>query len=202
MTRPDSTTTTSTRRRRLPIVLGCLAGAAVLAGAVALAPSVSANSSDDAQAESPSISVSPTPAGGRGALIYSGGDYSVQLAVANNTGQTMTYYGGSVSSGHWNERPTTTISDQTSDTMTAYTDQLGGFTWNMTWKLDNGDYACVELNSAELTNDSPRDISGYIAKDLDSLGNCGDVDPAFGGTSQNSGGAHSWVDFNFDTSGD
>jgi hypothetical protein len=201
VTRPDSSTT-STRRRRLPIVVGCLTGAAVLAGAVALAPSVSAKSSDDAQAESPSTSVSPPPAGGRGALIYSGGSYSVQLAVTNNTGQNMTWYGGDPSNGHWNERPTTTISNQGSDIMTAYTDQVGGFTWDLKWQLDNGDYVCVELNSAELTNDSPRDISGYVATGLDDFGNCGAPDPAYGGDTSNSGGAHSWVDFTFDNSGD
>jgi hypothetical protein len=201
VTRPASTTT-STRRRRLPIVLGCLAGAGVLAGAIALSPSAGANSSEEAQDATPSLSVSPAPAGGRGALIYTGGAYSVQLAVANNTGQNMTYIGGTASGGHWNVRPTTTISDQTSDTITAYTDQPSGFTWNTMWQLGNGDYACIELNSADLGNDSPHDISGYIAKDLDSSGDCGDVDPTFGGTSQNSGGAHSWVDFDFNTSGD
>jgi hypothetical protein len=197
-----NSSTTPTRRRRLPVVLGGLAAAGVLAGVLALAPSAGADSSDQAQAGDPSISVSPAPAGGPGSLIYTGGAYSVQLAVSNNTGQTMTWYGGNLSNGHWNERPTSTITDQTADTMTAYTDQLGGFTWNLMWKLDNGDYACVELNSGDLTNDEPHDISGYIAKNLDSLGQCGDVDPTYGGTTENSGGAHSWVDIDFNANGD
>ncbi len=51
--------------------------------------------------------------------------------------------------------------------MTAYTDQPSGFTWNLVWAMDNGDYACVELNSGQTGNSDPHDIGGYIAKNLD-----------------------------------
>lgn len=200
---PSTTTTASThRRRRLPIVLGGLAGAAVLVGALALTPSAGAKSTEQSQTARPSVSVSPAPSSGPGSLIYTGGNYSVQLAVSNNTGQTMTWDQGSLSNGHWGTRPTTTLADQTAQTMTAYTDQLGGFYWNLRWKLDNGEYACVGVSSADLTNDSPHDISSYVAKNLDDEGDCGDVDPAFGGSTQNSGGAHSWVNIGFGDSGD
>ncbi|WP_433159447.1 hypothetical protein [Kribbella sp. CA-247076] len=198
----SSSATPTRRRRRLPMVVGGLAAAGVLAGVLMLAPSAGANSSEEAQANDPSSSVSSAKPGGPGSLIYTGGAYSVQLSVSNNTGQTMTWYGGNLSNGHWNERPTGTITDQTADTMTAYTDQLGGFTWNLMWKLDNGEFACVSLSSGELTNDQPHNISGYIAKNLDEFGNCGDVDPAYGGSTSNSGGAHSWVDLDFNTDGD
>ena len=208
MTTPDPSTpstasTASTRRRRrLPIVLGGLTGAAVLAGALALTPSAGAKSTQESQTATPSVSISPAPSSRPGSLIYTGGNYSVQLAVSNNTGQTMTWDQGSLSNGHWGTRPTTTLGNQTAQTMTAYTDQLGGFYWNLRWKLDNGEYACVGVSSADLTNDTPHNISGYIAKSLDAEGNCGDVDPAFGGSTQNSSGAHSWVDIDLDDSGD
>jgi hypothetical protein len=177
-------TTPTRRRRRMPIVLGSLAGAAVLAGGIALLPS----SGSGASADNP--------------LIYDSGNYSVQLTINNGTGHTLTYMNASVSNGHWGTRPTTTIGDQGSNELTAYTDQLSGFTWNLQWSLDNGDYLCVELNSAQLTNDDPHDIGGYIAKNLDSFGDCGDPDPAFGGNESNSGGAHSWVTFDLNNDGD
>ena len=187
------------KRRRLPAVLGTVGAAAVLAGAGALAPRLGPGMEDAAVVQPPPVaSTSAAPGQQPGKLIYTAGLWSVQLTVTNNTGHTMTWDQGSHSTGHWGQQPRATINDGDSDTVTAYTNE-NGFEWKLRWTLDNGDYACIDLDSAYAGKDDPHNISGAIYSNLDAFGECGDVDPAFenGGSESNSGGAHSWVSFTF-----
>ena len=131
--------------------------------------------------------------------IYSKGNYSVQLSVANNTTQTMTYIDdpakSEVGGGHWGTRPVT-LAPGTSMITTAYSDQLDGFSWQVVYQLDNGEYATVNLNSGELTNKKPHNISVEVGTGWDD-GGITTPDLTYTADTSNSNGAHSWVDVSF-----
>jgi hypothetical protein len=191
--------TTSTSRspfiRRSLTIAGSALGAGALVIALAALGGTPANSADSIAAPSPSSTVTQQPQLG----IYDKGTFSVQLAVYNNTTQTMIYDAdpsiSTVGGGHWATRPVT-LAPGASMITTAYSDQPDGFSWQVVWQQDNGDYSTVNLDSAELTNENPHNISVITGTGWQSDG-VKTPDLAYTADVSNSGGAHSWVTVSF-----
>jgi len=78
---------------------------------------------------------------------YSAGAYSTQFIITNHTGQTITFDNAHTNlnmgdhNTHWGQRPLGTLQDGQSETLTAYTHDLGGLDMEVTYDLPNGEFA-------------------------------------------------------------
>ncbi len=168
-------TTTLTRLIAVPLA-GVAVSIAALGSAQAATP-----------APTPDISVK----------AYSAGAYSTQLVITNNTGQTITFddahtnlnYGDH--NTHWGQRPLETLQDGQSETLTAYTHDVGGLDMEITYDLPDGEFAFFgAFNDLVGNNHTQQGVYGAFKDNAFNAPDPATRDAAYTGTGSAPHGVH------------
>jgi hypothetical protein len=140
----------------------------------------------------------PAPhASGVSVKSYSAGAFSTQFVITNHTGQTLTFDSAHTnvnyrdSSTHWGQRPLGTLSDGQSETVTAYTHDLGGLDMEVTYDLPNGEFAYFgAFNDLVGSNDTQEGVYGAFKNNAFNAPDTSTQDNAYTGTGSAPHGVH------------
>lgn len=128
---------------------------------------------------------------------YSAGAYSTQLVITNNTGQTITFDDAHTNlnyddhNTHWGQRPLETLKDGQSETLTAYTHDMGGLDMQITYDLPNGEFAYFgAFNDLVGNNNTQQGVYGAFKDNAFNAPDPTTQDPAYTGTGTAPHGLH------------
>lgn len=140
----------------------------------------------------------PAPhASGVSVKSSSSGAFSTKFVITNHTGQTLTLddahtninYGDH--STHWGQRPLGTLTDGQSETLTAYTHDLGGLDMEITYDLPNGEFAYFgAFNDLVGSNDTQEGVYGAFKNNAFDSPDTSTQDSAYTGTGSAPHGVH------------
>jgi hypothetical protein len=128
---------------------------------------------------------------------YSEGAYSTEFVITNNTGQTISFDDAHTNlnmgdhNTHWGQRPQATLKDGESETLTAYTHDLGGLDMEVTYDLPNGEFAYYgAFNDLAGNNSTTEGVYGAFRNTAFNAPDPATQDSAYTGTGNAPHGVH------------